>query len=1351
MLKDIFCKIKMNTFYTKTALKKLLLLFVGFFVLGAFILFPQSLNTKVVYAADDDTGYSDRGFDPVCIGEGVSEYMEEMLQDKDSYKHIRFLSPAFNMTNTRSQEIVANMDLSLFSEVDAIAGNSYNMPDGSGGYISIMQNVNAFMTGTGLKSINNKVMITEMGDVTVGNEEGSDLPYRTADTSWIPNLTSAVAEVRSSYAGINVLGGLFFNNFNINTNWKGFEITDSELNTICGGSCGSLGSNSADYYTRPVLYGKAASKGMKYTLEISNADASTTEGVKSALAAGLTPIIRVGTSVGAGPTAATYRSYLAKLDTELEAIYRGDTSKFAYAIAGPNEPQSECWATPECGSCNVINVLYEGAPLLIKGIVKSNQIDPITNNSNSGINGVTIAAYSGRWKNYAELPGTSRTTGKCEGDICDAPELQKRCTVSGKVVGDESDFACESAYGNPHYCDPLEVGGGNCNGHFALETPISKHNFNGANTIAFFCNGEVVDEYSVEISPLNGGVDEVIDLGVITIPCPPTTVPTPPPDSYTYVDEVGILECRNRTYTESEPVSGKYIEHSELATVFEKEDKSFVGNTILQGIIGGILGWLFPGLIPDLANYKTAEKIQTQMGNVTSYDTNLYEFENCLLWGCPTYFGTPTRNTPYGLPSCETLKAANSGIGNKDSPFANKNLHNSFGLAVFTDPITMKNRMKELQLIAENAEPVLLPGEVASPDPHGNKYKSVLKYPLCVDTHGLIPFANRILGISPTDDDVVWGDEIQCPYEEFDPSKHKLGEEYCPYALADGGQLDYLTSLADNCGENDSAWECDSGLFRNELYDWPNHEEGFPESEVPSSGNGKARSLYVGGPLINGTLSNMGPAGVEKKLEEGVANYADTPYAPLSIKGAAKEFSNETHGMTFDPRRVQRIGNPNANCTYNVPDIERSCPNATMSPEHCTGESILFLNEEKQNQVVGANEERFIYLKAPGLFGFLISIFSDLIALFTPTGAEDGLPPNADLTNPDYLCYQENYGEGGVVDSVTYTCTGLIRKQLLASVRNEAPDVQTARGLSGIYAFFEPYLTNVNKQGYKSISDPVACDEGNPEGWDCEKTNRAMMHADWLNGTTMVDAQRYYALRSGPDFAPHDSDSAGSLGPVGGGAGGDIISTCNEFDCNSYNAGTFENSLACHVSTMREYLFDPTIESWKLIETLGSWCDKEARKQNYLRNLLSTYDQTAPKTHGRSCTTLPPDVGEYDKKIDDPLGVFDQCSQMLAGELAKQPGYPGFDHFRQAIIDCPIPSYEWPQGTTITELENDICNGPDIMVGGIKLNISYNCGGTDSRVSQVLTRAYEENVNPWLMLSIWAAESQWGLGGVCYQ
>lgn len=109
--------------------------------------------------------------------------------------------------------------------------------------------------------------------------------------------------------------------------------------------CKKIGANSAAHFAQDVsFYQKAKGYNMGWTLEIARADnpGATVQGINSALARGLKPIVRIG--VGTGDDSGffdpqTYIGFLNSIATQANGPF--------YAVAGPNEPDSERWLDPK--------------------------------------------------------------------------------------------------------------------------------------------------------------------------------------------------------------------------------------------------------------------------------------------------------------------------------------------------------------------------------------------------------------------------------------------------------------------------------------------------------------------------------------------------------------------------------------------------------------------------------------------------------------------------------------------------------------------------------------------------------------------------------------------------------------------------------------------------------------------------------------------------------------------------------------------------------------------------------------------------------------------------------------------
>jgi hypothetical protein len=274
----------------------------------------------------------------MCVGIDLADYMNTVVNTAGNLSNIRLTTPAFNMTNDLGAEIALSMDDqgANWGGIDAIAGISYNCCNNS-----ITGHVGAFrsaLSGTGLDG--KPVLLVETGDL--GERD-------------IDELSDEMDTIQSSSGYV---GALLYNVFGTNPdpNLNIHEYGDDDISAICGGSCSKLGANSAVYYgnenynaDETDFYGHAQSLGMTFTLSISGADSYTTQAVLDAIGRGLTPVIRVGTAFNAGPNADDYANYLVQLNNAVANQYPGSV---VYAIAGPNEPQTQCWAAPNCG-CDI--------------------------------------------------------------------------------------------------------------------------------------------------------------------------------------------------------------------------------------------------------------------------------------------------------------------------------------------------------------------------------------------------------------------------------------------------------------------------------------------------------------------------------------------------------------------------------------------------------------------------------------------------------------------------------------------------------------------------------------------------------------------------------------------------------------------------------------------------------------------------------------------------------------------------------------------------------------------------------------------------------------------------------------
>jgi len=296
-------------------------------------------------------------------------------------QHIKLLSPAFNMTNLHSAGIVGSMlttNPSVFNGLDGIAGNSYNV-----GYGTATGLVTDWFNKTGLHHL--PVMITETGTTS------GDWAFLRPELDCMQNV---------SCGGIQYLGASLFDLLGDGSRtWNGisFAYTGSDLiGEVCGGNCTNLGNNLAGSVSGDGS--TTAGYGLTYEVGIVDGrDPSGPAGYINNLAPGVIPILRVGTAlmrVGDGPSATEYGTFIKQLDSMI--------NREVYIVAGPNEPQSECWWEtsgecygPDCGAVSDV----EKVPRTIIGKITSSKVekDAITGSTETSkpVEGTTVCVYQG--------------------------------------------------------------------------------------------------------------------------------------------------------------------------------------------------------------------------------------------------------------------------------------------------------------------------------------------------------------------------------------------------------------------------------------------------------------------------------------------------------------------------------------------------------------------------------------------------------------------------------------------------------------------------------------------------------------------------------------------------------------------------------------------------------------------------------------------------------------------------------------------------------------------------------------------------------------------------------------------
>ncbi len=441
----------------------------------------------------------------MCVGTGIADYAAVLLAARGDFKHVKLLSPAFNLTSRHLEGIVAGMESGLqahgfsINNFDFVAGNAYNVYSGT----TLAESVSSFINRARTTAIgNNPIVLTETGwfppTQEVRDSQGT-----------IDDIRNELST--SNLNRLNIHAAVLFNIFNTgNASDFFYHSLPSEIvkERICDNEdCSRLGANSANYFdpgSNDNVYGEAEKIGMRYVVEIANEDPIPVIETINNAPASITPIIRIGTAHSVSQQFLTPDGYL----DFIKAVDAG-VNRDVYVIAGPNEPETECWwdtdnACFPSGSCGTVGDA-EGIPRTIKGKISSDSVLNETINSrnieitNAPVTGATVCAYGGTYLT---------TVGKSKGNI---PNLEAMAVTDG-------------------------------NGEYVIETTWrssgDRRSFEDSNYLAVYCGPKLVDVYKVGLACGD------VTMPTITIDCDRYTNPlTACLEELPYVDRNGYLMC----------------------------------------------------------------------------------------------------------------------------------------------------------------------------------------------------------------------------------------------------------------------------------------------------------------------------------------------------------------------------------------------------------------------------------------------------------------------------------------------------------------------------------------------------------------------------------------------------------------------------------------------------------------------------------------------------------------------------------------------------------------------------------------------------------------------------------------
>ncbi len=283
---------------------------------------PPMRDQDIVYAGSASQASN-------ANGTALAKYMNAIIAGVAGNGKIRLLSPAFNITSRFTPPIISQM-LSAganFGALAGCAGNTYTV-SGQGAYSWYK----SFLAQTGLSNRCKGFVFTEFGDF---DTFGKPLDGR-------PDVISRMqAEYAKTIADSGGMGALYFNALGGNPDFKGHQLSPAEYSQIVAANPGKAGVNSARGFDGGAFADAAASymNSPGWTLEIAFSkgdEDSVVNSINRALSHGLTPVIRI--CVGNTCDFSDPKVYVDFLNRVASR-----TSGAFYAIAGPNEPDSEQW------------------------------------------------------------------------------------------------------------------------------------------------------------------------------------------------------------------------------------------------------------------------------------------------------------------------------------------------------------------------------------------------------------------------------------------------------------------------------------------------------------------------------------------------------------------------------------------------------------------------------------------------------------------------------------------------------------------------------------------------------------------------------------------------------------------------------------------------------------------------------------------------------------------------------------------------------------------------------------------------------------------------------------------------
>lgn len=273
-------------------------------------------------------------FSGISPAAAVAAYMNSVIALTDGVSNLKLLSPAFNISSSKTPQFFKDMEAANanFAGLDGFSGNTYT--------VSGRRALDWYADFLKAKVVHygKKIIFTEFGDFDT---------FSTAIDNRSQLIQRMKQEFLRSTGDSTVESALYFNAFGGNAEFIGHKLSDAELQTITSGNTAKAGVSSAMGADGSGGFINHVSQNrVKWSLEIAFSPTdkdSVISAFNLALEKGIRPILRICSgNTCAFKDPAVYADFLKSIASGLN---QGD--KTFWAIAGPNEPESELWVTGE--------------------------------------------------------------------------------------------------------------------------------------------------------------------------------------------------------------------------------------------------------------------------------------------------------------------------------------------------------------------------------------------------------------------------------------------------------------------------------------------------------------------------------------------------------------------------------------------------------------------------------------------------------------------------------------------------------------------------------------------------------------------------------------------------------------------------------------------------------------------------------------------------------------------------------------------------------------------------------------------------------------------------------------------